>query len=143
MPTKSPQKPEVGVGGVILSPDGRVLLARRKKEPGRGLWAFPGGRLEWGESLFAAACREVEEETGLRTRALDVLYVGEIRTESFHYVLIDILLIEPKGDMAPSSDVDQLRWVGLTEWEQYSLADGMAPCLGDAAVQRRLGWGRG
>lgn len=143
MPTKPLRKPEVGVGGVVLAPDGRILLARRCKEPGRGLWSFPGGRLEWGESLYDAARREVKEETGLTTEARGVLYVGEIRLESFHYVLVDILLCGPEGDMAPSSDVDELAWVGSSEWEHYPLADGMASCLRDAAVQTRLGWVRG
>ena len=143
MPLNPLRKPEVGVGGVVLGTDGRVLLARRSKEPGRGLWSFPGGRLEWGESLFDAARREVEEETGLRTEAVDVLYVGEMRTPSFHYVLIDILLSGPKGLMAPASDVDGLVWVGPAEWSNYPLADGMATCFEDAAVQRRLGWVRG
>ncbi len=142
-PAKILRKPEVGVGGVVLAPDGRILLARRSQEPGRGRWSFPGGRLEWGESLYDAARREVTEETGLSTEPLGVLYVGEIRLEAFHYVVVDILLINPEGGLSPSSDVNELAWVGSDEWEHYALADGMASCLRDAAVQRRLGWVRG
>ena len=64
-------KPRVGVGVVVLRhleerarPD--VLLIRRGKPPSQGLWSFPGGSQELGESLIECAIREVEEETGAR-----------------------------------------------------------------------------
>ncbi|SHG88246.1 ADP-ribose pyrophosphatase YjhB, NUDIX family [Geodermatophilus nigrescens] len=53
------------VGAVVLDDAGRLLLVRRRNEPGRGLWSVPGGRVEPGESLGAAVAREVREETGL------------------------------------------------------------------------------
>lgn len=55
---------------VALVRDGRVLLVRRGREPGRGIWAFPGGRVEPGESREAAARRELAEETALSAGAL-------------------------------------------------------------------------
>ncbi len=63
----------VGVGIVVLSGDGRVLLAERRGERPR-VFALPGGRLEGGESLEECAVRELREETGL------VLDVEEART---------------------------------------------------------------
>ncbi|HEX2480928.1 MAG TPA: NUDIX hydrolase [Methylomirabilota bacterium] len=45
--------------------DGRVLLARRAIEPAHGLWTFPGGYVDWGESVAEAARREMREEVGL------------------------------------------------------------------------------
>lgn len=55
---------------VALVREGRVLLVRRGREPGRGIWAFPGGRVEPGESREAAARRELAEETALSAGAL-------------------------------------------------------------------------
>jgi 8-oxo-dGTP diphosphatase len=59
-------KPAVSVA-VVDERDGRgrVLLVLRANAPARGLYAFPGGRVEAGESLEAAALRELNEETGL------------------------------------------------------------------------------
>lgn len=57
----------VGVGvAVIICRDGKVLVGRRKGAHGEGLWAVPGGRLEFGETVEDCARREVLEETGLR-----------------------------------------------------------------------------
>ena len=57
--------PRVGIGALLVSPAGRVLVGVRRSVAGAGTWALPGGHLELGESLAAAAARETEEETGL------------------------------------------------------------------------------
>ena len=53
------------VGALVHDDDGRLLVVRRGREPGRGLWSVPGGRVEPGESVGVAVEREVLEETGL------------------------------------------------------------------------------
>lgn len=53
------------VGGIVIDPEGRLLLVLRGREPGAGLWSIPGGKVEPGESLLEAARREVFEETAL------------------------------------------------------------------------------
>lgn len=55
----------VGVGVVVRSADGLVLLGRRRNEPGDAL-ALPGGKLEHGETVEECAARELGEETGIR-----------------------------------------------------------------------------
>ena len=50
---------------MVFNDLGHVLLIRRGKEPHYGRWMIPGGTLEWGETLEAAAIREVREETGI------------------------------------------------------------------------------
>ena len=48
----------------------RVLLMHRRKEPNRGLWVAPGGKVEPGESPYECARRELREETGLEAAKL-------------------------------------------------------------------------
>ncbi|MCZ2859605.1 NUDIX domain-containing protein [Blastococcus sp. VKM Ac-2987] len=67
------------VGAIVLDGARRLLLVRRRNDPGRGLWSVPGGRVEPGETVAAAVEREVLEETGLRVRA--GAEVGRIRID--------------------------------------------------------------
>jgi 8-oxo-dGTP diphosphatase len=60
--------PKVAVGTIIATPDSRLVLVRRAIEPGYGLWVFPGGYVDRGEELTAAAMREAREESGLEIR---------------------------------------------------------------------------
>ena len=57
--------PKVAVGTIIRTEDGRVVLVRRAIDPGYGLWVFPGGYVDRGEEVEAAAVREAREEAGL------------------------------------------------------------------------------
>jgi ADP-ribose pyrophosphatase YjhB (NUDIX family) len=57
--------PKVAVGTIITASDGRIVLVRRAIEPGYGLWVFPGGYVDRGETVTAAAIREAREEAGL------------------------------------------------------------------------------
>ncbi len=60
--------PKVAVGTVITAADDRIVLVRRAIEPGYGLWVFPGGYVDRGEEITAAALREAREEAGLQVR---------------------------------------------------------------------------
>ncbi len=60
--------PKVAVGTIISDGDGRLVLVRRAIDPGYGLWVFPGGYVDRGEELTAAAVREAREESGLEVR---------------------------------------------------------------------------
>ena len=86
-----PERPVVPcVGAIVHDADGRLLLVRRRNEPGRGLWSVPGGRLEPGETVPAAVEREVREETGLRVRA--GAEVGRVRIDggAVVYEVVDL-----------------------------------------------------
>ncbi len=60
--------PKVATGTIITGADGRIVLVRRAIEPGYGRWVFPGGYVDRGEVVAAAAIREAREESGLEIR---------------------------------------------------------------------------
>ena len=57
--------PKVAVGTIIEQPTGGIVLVRRAIDPGYGKWVFPGGYVDRGEQVHAAALREAREECGL------------------------------------------------------------------------------
>lgn len=60
--------PKIAVGTIIRTPSKAIVLVRRAIEPGYGKWVFPGGYVDRGEPLTAAALREAREECGLDVR---------------------------------------------------------------------------
>jgi mutator protein MutT len=80
----------VGVGALIVDADGRLFLSRRgplaKNE--RGLWEFPGGSVEFGETLAAALQREMGEEYGIQIAVGELLDVVDhiLPDEGQHWV---------------------------------------------------------
>jgi 8-oxo-dGTP diphosphatase len=68
---------EIKVGaGLIILRQGKVLLGFRLSKHGNGVWAFPGGHVEFGESPQQAIIREAYEETGLRVDAVEKISFG-------------------------------------------------------------------
>lgn len=122
-----PDRPLIGVGGVVVHRN-RVLLIRRGGEPLKGEWSIPGGMLELGETLEAAARRELKEETGLDVEPLEVLKVFDrILREGarvrYHYVIVDYVCRLKGGRLAPASDVLEARWVRRQDLPQYHLTE--------------------
>jgi 8-oxo-dGTP diphosphatase len=121
-----PDRPLVGVGGVVIA-DGRVLLIRRAGPPLQGEWSIPGGLLELGESLDQGVRRELAEETGLEVRVLDLIEVFERvfpddngRTK-YHFVILDYLCEAVSGEASAASDVTDVAWAQEDELGSYSL----------------------
>jgi 8-oxo-dGTP diphosphatase len=123
-----PDRPIVGVGAVVLDGD-RVLLVRRANEPLKGEWSIPGGAVEIGETLEAAAAREVLEETGLRVAVGPLVEVlDRIRRDAdgraqFHYVLVDFVCRPDGGTLACASDAAAVAWVEIDRLAEYGVAD--------------------
>ena len=123
MTTRS-DRPLVGVGVAVID-QGRILLVQRANDPGRGLWAVPGGKVDVGERLKEAAAREVREETGLIVEVGDPIWAGEHISDQVHIVLIDFLGTLIGGDMAASDDADRAEWVPLESAADYPLTETM------------------
>jgi acetyl-CoA carboxylase carboxyl transferase subunit beta len=118
------ERPIVGVG-VALVEEGRILLVQRGHDPGKGLWAVPGGKVGLGETLREAAAREVREETGLSVAVGEVIWAGEHISDRLHIVLIDFLGTVLAGDLAAGDDADRAEWVALDEASRYPLTGTM------------------
>jgi 8-oxo-dGTP diphosphatase len=121
-----PDRPIVGVGAVIVH-QGRVLLVRRGSPPLQGEWSLPGGVVELGETLRAAAEREAREETGLIVKAGEVLEVldriipGQGGAPEYHYVLIDFLCSVVEGRLRAGGDAADVRWASPEELAEFRL----------------------
>ena len=121
-----PDRPIVGVGAVIIHQQ-RVLLIKRGSPPLLGEWSLPGGVVELGETLRAAAEREALEETGLIVKAGEVLEVldriipGKESAPQYHYVLIDFLCSVHGGQLRAGGDAADVRWAEEGELAQYKL----------------------
>jgi len=108
-----------------------VLLVQRSTGENNGLWSFPGGRIELGETACTAAARETREETGIEAKIIslvdvhDVIYfndTGDLRT---HYVLSVFCGLWISGEPAAASDARTARFVRLNDLKNYTLTPGL------------------
>jgi ADP-ribose pyrophosphatase YjhB (NUDIX family) len=132
-------EPIACVGAVVVDDDGRYLLVRRGREPSRGLWSIPGGKVEPGESDRAAVTREVREET-----ALDVLvgefvgYVERAAPGGGTFAIRDFAC-RPAPYAAPGSvragdDADEVGWFTPEELRALDTAPGLVEALEEWGV---------
>jgi 8-oxo-dGTP diphosphatase len=123
-----PERPVVGVGGVIVH-EGRVVLIKRAYEPLKGHWSLPGGGVEVGETLEAAVAREMLEETGLEVSVGPVIEVfdritrDEQRRVRYHYVLVDYLCWSTAGTLRAGGDVDDAVLAAPADLGRFELTD--------------------
>ncbi|MBM4207630.1 MAG: NUDIX domain-containing protein [Gammaproteobacteria bacterium] len=125
-------EPGIGVGGILFNDCREVLLIKRNQPPAQGYWSIPGGKLEAGESLVEACCREFYEETNLSVAVQHVAAVVDRRLEGFHYVIIDFcveLIDRTNAQPLAQSDVLEARWVPLAELGRYELVIGLADII--------------
>jgi 8-oxo-dGTP diphosphatase len=105
--------PVVGVGVVVVEGD-HILLVRRGRDPGKGLWTVPGGKVRWGEPMRDTASREAGEETGLEVSVGEVVWVGEIIDGGHHIVIVDYAATVIGGDLRAGDDATEVSWVALS-----------------------------
>lgn len=117
----------------------QLLLVRRNNRPNAGLWGFPGGKIELGETVMEAAIRELQEETGIEAEARDILTSVDVILHDkegvlkHHYVLVAVLCEYITGEPLAADDVSEAEWF---EYEAI-IADpnGKSPAVGSVAEQ--------
>jgi ADP-ribose pyrophosphatase YjhB (NUDIX family) len=102
-----------GVQG-ILERDGRVLLARRGREPRQGCWDLPGGFLHETEGAAEGLRREFREETGLEIEPVQLLRI-DVEPYGERHVFSVTWLVRGDGEAVPADDVAELRWFAADE----------------------------
>jgi ADP-ribose pyrophosphatase len=129
-----PAGPRVGAGAIVIH-EGKILLVKRGVEPGKGLWAIPGGTLRLGETLRECAAREILEETGVTIAVGECVYVfdlierdedGKIR---FHFVVADFAALYVSGEPQGADDADGAGWFAPEDLEDLPVSQNTLKAL--------------
>jgi ADP-ribose pyrophosphatase YjhB (NUDIX family) len=141
--------PIVVAVGAIVTDGERILLIQRGHPPAEGRWSIPGGRVEPGETLSQAVCREIQEECGLDVAVGDVAIIldrisrdpnGGVRS---HYLILDFWAYPTSGRAPPnvraSSDAADAGWFTLDEARQLATTTNLVDYLEQALRRRAAG----
>jgi 8-oxo-dGTP diphosphatase len=129
-------RPWISVDAVVFDSRDCLLLIRRKNEPFRGAYAFPGGFVEVGETTEAAARRELKEETGIdadKPRLIGV-YSDPHRDPRHHTISVAYLFFVDEA--APCAGDDAAAAEFVEDWKNLSLAFDHDRMLQDALELR-------
>ena len=143
-----PVRPHIGVGG-LLTYRNKLLLIKRKYDPGANLWSIPGGHLKLGETCKEGAEREFTEETTIKVKAqdlaglVDVVILDDDEKIKYHYVLINYFMkIEddrfdddkemPK--LTAHSDAADLRFVAIEDISKYEITKSLTTLLKELSL---------
>ena len=107
------QTPQLAVSAAIFR-DGKVLLVRRARSPGKGLHSLPGGRVEFGETMVQAMQREVAEEAGLTVEIVGPAGWREVlpaQPDHGHYMVMSFAARWIAGEPVLNDELDAFIWV--------------------------------
>lgn len=125
---------------VIVDEAGAVLLVQRRKNPFRGYWGLPGGKVELGETVTAALTREVQEETGLLVTSprlvtyRDAVSVTADGKLEYHFVMFYFVASVAGGRLRAGDDADAVRWVRPAELKKLPLVPELKEILAAARL---------
>jgi len=100
---------------MVKNKNGEILLGLRKSPYGEGTWSFPGGHLEFGETMAQAAIRETKEETGLEVSELELVSLADEMgslDKGKHYVNVGFLANSVSGEPTITEPEKWEKW----EW---------------------------
>jgi len=118
------------VGAIVTDGQGRLLMIKRGREPGAGLWSIPGGRIEPGETDAEALVREMLEETSLTVEVGRLL--GRVQRPFLDGALIDIrdyAVTVTGGTLRPGDDAADARWVAAADLNSLEITEGLIEAL--------------
>ena len=117
----------------------QVLLIKRGKPPGKGLWSLPGGKIETGETAETAAARELFEETQVIAKLVQAMGPYEIRRDqAIIYAITCFAGIYVSGKAVARSDAAEVAWVYPQDLNRFELAPNIARAIADAKQLLKL-----
>ncbi len=125
--------------GVIVDRAGRILIAKRHAHLHQGgLWEFPGGKVESGESPREALCRELAEEVAIRARhAEPLIKIGHRYPE--RSVLLDVWRVDDFAGRASGLEGQEVRWVEPRQLRNYDFPEANRPIISAALLPAYYG----
>jgi 8-oxo-dGTP diphosphatase len=133
----SPQtRPQLAVSAAIFR-DGKVLLVRRARSPGKGTYSLPGGRVEFGETLHTAVQREVAEETSLKIDIVDLAGWREVVPTAEgggHYVIMSFAARWHAGAVVLNEELDDHQWLAPDAIGQFKTTPGLQEIIQSARL---------
>ena len=132
-----PTYPQLAVSAAIFRDD-KILLVRRARSPAKGVYSLPGGRVEFGETLHAAAHREVDEETSLKIEIVDLAGWREVvpgTTGGGHYLIMSFAARGIWGEPVLNGELDDFRWLAPDALGDLKITAGLQEIIQSA---RRL-----
>jgi 8-oxo-dGTP diphosphatase len=129
--------PQLSVSTAIFRDD-QILLVRRARSPGKGLYSFPGGRVEFGESLHAALHREVDEETGLKIEIIGLAGWREVLPGAGgggHYLIMSFASRWIGNEPVLNDEHDDFKWLAPNAIGDLGVTGGLQEVIQSA---RRL-----
>ena len=113
--------PKLTADGIVFN-DGQILLVKRKNQPFKDKWALPGGFVEYKERIEDAVVREICEETGLKTKVIDLVgvYSDPNRDPRGHTITIAYHLEECGGRLEHGDDAADAKFFKIDDLPDLS-----------------------